>query len=536
MIQARTLSRIILLILISSISTLSFAGQNSSCSLTFLGTADLQGKLEPAPGMLRRGAEDVAVVGGISRLATLFRQLRSAADGQVFVLSAGDDLMGRYFHSFDGRAIFDLMGAAGYEVLALGNHEFDRGSGILGEALEDTDFTPLCTDLNVEHTALEGSCRPFFIHGDGPVKIGFFSLMTPEFPHVTRSGSISLTGSPSAVAGKMVRKLRGLGVDVIVALTHLGTDLDRKLAAEVPGIDILFGGHSHEYLPDLERVGDTLIVNGGEKGTAVTVLSVQCDTNNKLIPDTAEYRLIPVTAAIPESKDIAAKLRGYTDKLPKSIILGSTDQPWSLEKSTLRNGESSLADMINDIILEKFSVDLVLNNGGAFRGNSTYPPGDISNTRLREIDEFDNDIFLVSLKGKRILEILEHSAASLGHGGFLQVAGIRLTIDPTARPQLIEEQGEQWVLTRPGQRVSEVSVKNRDGKFIPLEAEKTYRIAGNAYLAQQGGDNYYWFPQYGTDRLNTYTSIYSILVEYLDRTGQLNPAATDGRITIKPAP
>ena len=82
--------------------------------------------------------------------------------------------MGPYFHQFHGKAIFGLMEKAGYQILALGNHEFDKGPGVLAEALDTISFPVPCTDLEVQGTVLEQRCRPCLIREYQGVRIGFF--------------------------------------------------------------------------------------------------------------------------------------------------------------------------------------------------------------------------------------------------------------------------------------------------------------------------------------------------------------------------
>lgn len=503
-----------------------------SRKLTFLGTADLQGQLEPSPSSITLNGNDqkVQVVGGISRIASITKEVKNSTDHPVITLTSGDDLMGRYFHMFQGEAITSLFSIAGYTVFALGNHEFDFGPTVLGKALEQSDMFILCSDLNIARTALQGTCQQSLIQEYDGIRVGYFSLMTPDFANITHSGDVTLRGSNSEIAREMVSVLRLKGADVIVAITHIGINLDRNLAAQVDGIDIIFGGHSHEYLPQLETINNTLIVNGGEKGTAVVRLDVALNEERHLLPQSASYSLIPVLEPTPEDPETAKQLQHFTDRLPATVVLGRTEAEWHLDKGSLRSGESSVANMINDLILEKFQVDLVLNNSGAFRGKKVYPKGPVTDTMLHEVDEFNNNIYLLKIKGKYLREILEHSAVSIGHGGFLQIAGARIAIKATATKQVIVKTNKQWQVTRPGQQIVTVKIRNNHGSYTALDPEKTYTIATNAFLTSNGGDNYFWFKQYGTEQRNTYTSLYSIMAMKIAQTKILTPAKPDGRI------
>lgn len=505
---------------------------DASRQLTFLGTADLQGRLEPSSITLNGGNQETQVVGGISRIAYIIKEIKTASNHPVITLTSGDDLMGRYLHTFQGEAITSLSNVAGYTVFALGNHEFDFGPAVLSKALEQSGMTVLCSDLNIKNTALQDTCQQSFIKEYDGIRVGFFSLMSPDFASITQSDNVTLRGSNSTIAREMVTALQLKGADVIVAVTHIGVDLDRKLAAQVDGIDIIFGGHSHEYLPQLETINNTLIVNGGEKGAAVVRLDVDLNGEGHILPQSASYSLIPVLESTPEDPITTRRLQRFTDRLPATVVLGSTEAEWHLDKKSLRSGESSVANMVNDLILEKFQVDVVLNNSGAFRGQKVYPAGPVTDTMLREIDEFNNNIYLLKIKGEYLLEILEHSAASIGHGGFLQIAGARITIKTTATKQEIVEQDKQWQVTRPGKKILSVKIRNNDGSYTTLDPEKIYSVATNAFLANKGGDKYFWFSQYGTNQSNTYTSLYSIMAMKIAQIKILTPSKPDGRINF----
>jgi 5'-nucleotidase len=130
-------------------------------------------------------------------------------------------------------------------------------------------------------------------------------------------------------------------------------------------------------------------------------------------------------------------------------------------------------------------------------------------------------------KGKWIRQILEHSAAKYGTGGWLQVSGIRYTVDLRKPKQVLN--GER--VLQPGKRVSRIEVL-QNGSWKPLEEEKEYRVLSNAFMVQRAGDGYYWFRRYGQNPYNTYTTFYSVMAETLHKTGVLSPPAPDGRITI----
>ncbi len=218
--------------------------------ISIVGTADLQGALEPSVQQVDLdgdGKREKVEVGGVSRLATLYKKLKNENPNTV-VVSAGDDLMGRYLHVFKGEAIFSMMSEASYELYALGNHEFDRGSDALGKALEKASFTTLCSDLDVSNSALKGKCQPYLIKEMDGVKVGFFSLIVEKLTKASSEKKVKLLGDNVTMARAMIKTLKDQGADLVILISHIGYKADVALAKQVKGIDLIFGGHSHQYV------------------------------------------------------------------------------------------------------------------------------------------------------------------------------------------------------------------------------------------------------------------------------------------------
>ncbi len=503
---------------------------------TIIGTADLQGQLEPVSMTLDLdgdGEPEEAEVGGIARLATLISRIKSERPGRVAVVSTGDDLMNRYFHTFKGRAIFELMSLAGYDVCAYGNHEFDKGPEVLAEALGYADFDVVCSDLEVGGTVMDGLSARLLVRDYDGIRVGYFSVMTEDFPLVTSGKGIGLRGDNIEIARWAVGELRAQGAEVVVGLTHVGENRDREIAEAVPSIDVIFGGHSHEYLAEVMRVGDTQIVNGGEKGTYLVRLDVAVTPGGDVDVGASAFDLIPVTDHTPGDPEVEAVLAGYSESFPDAVVLGRTEVPWDMTKGAIRGGESPVANLVNDLMREKFQVDIVLNNAGAFRGKKVYGPGPVTDVMLREIDEFGNYAYALDIEGRHIRSILERSAASFGEGGLLHASGLRYTIDlRRVAQEIVQNDAAGWSVVTPGERVTEAVVMTPGGELEPLDPDRTYRVLSNSFLVRHVGDGYFWFAEDGENLRNTYSTFYSILAELAGNRGVLNPGEPDGRLTV----
>ncbi len=487
--------------------------------VTIIGTADLQGMMSPSK-------ENGHITGGISRIATLIKEIKKENPNTI-VVSSGDDLMNRFFHTFKGKAIFSLMSKSGYELYVFGNHEFDKGSTILAKALKSATFTPLCSDLDISSSDLKGKCKPYIIKEIGKIRVGFFSLMSEDFPLIVLEKRVKIASDNVNSAKKMIKLLKEKKADIIVAITHIGYKEDAKLAKQVKGIDLIFGGHSHKYVKKIGHIGKTAIVNGGEHGIYLVRVDIPVDEKKRVDSKKITMTLIPVNESVKEDQKIQKQVQKYIKTFPESIVLGKTLKEWNLKPDELRKRESAVADMINDLLRDQFKVDIVLNNSGAFRGKKIYKAGNITDTMLKEIDEFSNNAFIFKLKGKYLKEILEHSAANYGEGGFLQVSGIKYHINLSKIPQILKDE----TITQKGKRVTDIKTED-NGKWINIDPQKNYTILSNEFIVNHAGDGYFWFRKYGKNFQNTFTTFYSIMASYLQEHGELTPKEKDGRIVV----
>jgi 5'-nucleotidase len=498
-------------------------------TISIAGTADLQGMMEASIqkfDLNGDGIKEEVSMGGIANLATVYAKLKKENPNTV-VVSVGDDLMNKFFHIYKGKAILSLVSDAGYDYYVFGNHEFDKGSKVLSSALDDVKFHVLCSDLDVSVSALKGKCIPYEIKEMDGVKVGFFSLMTEDLPLVTSERDVKILADNVTTAKKMIKVLKKKGANIIVALSHIGYKQDVALAKQVKGIDLIFGGHSHEYVKKMGHIGKTAIVNGGEQGVQVIKVDIPLDKHLKVLSKEVHMIKVPVPNTSKADAAILAKVKAYKKNFPKAVILGTTKASWNLSSDEIRKHESSVANLINDLMKEKFQVDIVLNNAGAFRGKKIYKPGNITDEMLKSIDEFSNYAYIFKLKGKHLKEILERSAASYGEGGLMHTSGLRYAIYLPGEVQKIE--GSKIV--KKGSRVTEIKIQKGEN-WVDIETEKAYSILSNSFIVNDEGDGYFWFKKYGTDMKNTYATFYSIMAEFIERHKVLSPKAKDNRLNI----
>lgn len=222
-----------------------------------------------------------AGTGGVHRRAEYFRQVLSQyGKDHVLILDAGDYNQGTpYFTVFGGDIEIEIMNALGYDVVAIGNHEYDNGVDELARRLSKAKFQTVCANYDFSGTPLESLVKPYVIVEKAGKKIGIFGLTASLRNLVARQNLDGVVYMDAfAAADKWAEYLRKVKkCDLVIALTHLGYSgypdqpNDVALAKDSENIDIIVGGHSHTFLKTdrvyKNRVGrDVVVVQTGAQG------------------------------------------------------------------------------------------------------------------------------------------------------------------------------------------------------------------------------------------------------------------------------
>lgn len=240
----------ILLIVAAVFAALTVDAQN----LTILHLNDSHSHIDPQ----RSG--DYKGRGGVIEQAAYIDSVR-IADGKrnVLLLHAGDFSQGTsYFTELGGDIEIEILNAAGYDVTALGNHEFDNGPSELARRLKNLKADVVCANYDFTGTSLEGLVKPWTIVRKGGMKIGIIGLLTDISKVVDRRLIAGIEyQEPAAVVNKYAEYLRNeKKCDLVLCLSHLGYTEDKELASQVRGVDVIVGGHSHTLLHKMQHVDD----------------------------------------------------------------------------------------------------------------------------------------------------------------------------------------------------------------------------------------------------------------------------------------
>ncbi len=505
-------------------SSMSYAAEKK---LTILHTNDHHGhfqKFNPYP---------VKDVGGLAAQSTLVNITRAEAEkdgGAVLVLSAGDVNTGvPESDLLDAKPDFKLMNMIGYDAMVLGNHEFDNSREVLLKQIEWAEFPILGANVVKKDTG-KTLVKPYVIKDIGGLKVAILGLLTEETPTLVLPENVADLEFKSVVetAKKHVPLLRRKA-DLVIALTHIGlydegmgyVD-DQKLAAAVPGIDIIVGGHTHTDLEEPILVGNTIIVQAGGYSESMGRLDLVVDNiSNKVTKH--NYELLSVNGkkrvkyngkkyykyagtGYVEDKEILEAQTPFIEGADK--LLGKAIGEASVEltggKSVNRSQETNLGNLITNGMLAKTGAEIAFQNGGGIRAG--IAPGTISYRDVLTVQPFGNTLVVIDMTGEQIIEVLNLAAGKVGSGAFMQVAGLKVTYNSADK------------------KAENVMVGD-----APIDPVKTYKVVTNNFVAA-GGDGYKMLKdlaKYDTGYVDA-----DATMEYIQNLGKVAPK-TEGRITVK---
>jgi 5'-nucleotidase/UDP-sugar diphosphatase len=432
----------ILIILVALIGAAQYAIAERSLyeKITVLHTNDTHGHLIP---FSYPQSEELAApfnelpalrdIGGIARRATLVNELRSELNGDCLLLDAGDILDGTPFTvEFQGAAAVAAMNACGYEAMVTGNHEYNTAPERFMANVQAAQFPILCANL-VDAKTNEHVLRPYTVLNVDGVRIAVMGLTTLEsadYPATKQAGW--KIEDPIETAKELAPKLQAEN-DVVVALTHLGYAEDLKLAAAVPDIDVIVGGHSHTrlakpaFVPQKDAQTNPFDVNGvivvqdfqfgGELGRLDLILHRTKDGNDYTVMS-YDGHLIPITNEIKEDPKVAKVVGKYWDKMRPTygrvVARATADFPNSgLDRPTV--------NLVCDALLEITGADLALHNYGGVR--ESLFSGDVRVWDVASMLPFSNKIVVIEATGKQVKQALQNGQEFLG------LAGMNVVLD-----------------------------------------------------------------------------------------------------------
>jgi len=461
--------------------------------------------------------------GGWSRVAAVIQKTKREKSNPVLVVDAGDYTMGSFFHMLNREEAFELrlLKAMGYDVVSLGNHEFDLKPAGLTATLRTAQArggTPQIVFANavfdrqkpeladLENAFGQAGVKSYTILERDGLKIGVFGILGKDAIEVSPFAKPLKFSDPIQAARDMVKILREQQkADLVVCLSHSGLrdnpkkSEDEILASEVKGIDIIVSGHTHTLLGKPLLVNGTLIVQAGSYGKHVGVLDIAWESGRVALKN---YTLIPVDSSVAGDPKIQRMIDSFKQQL-NARLLGPNN--WSYDRIVAETAwdlklaaeESPLGNLLADSIrwsVNRVSFDpgdpssrviVAVESNGVIRDDLLRGKtgqvgfGDLFRTIPLGIGVDDTmsyplvSFYLYGYELKRALEILTTVRPLKSNNDyFLQLSGLRFTYNPRRVPF---------------DRVTAVEIGSEEEGYQPLDYSasntRLYRVAANIYNA-----------------------------------------------------
>jgi 2',3'-cyclic-nucleotide 2'-phosphodiesterase (5'-nucleotidase family) len=443
---------------------------------------------------------------------------------EVLLVDAGDATQGMpLVDTALGAPAIAFMNACGYQLMTVGNHEFDWGSDVLAANEKAAEFPFLSANVLDRQTGeLRFTANKVFELADG-TKVGFFGLTTPSTmttagPKVV-SGFDFLNGDDLIACAKgQVKELRDQGCDIVVCLGHLGNNeagviTSRDLLRQVDGIDLLIDGHDHKEVQ--EDVSGAFLVETGCYLRNIGVVVIDGGVPSPELVAAGSY------AGIDNAVQSIIDSENARTESELNVVLGLTPFRLNGEREPgVRSQETNLGDFCAEALRWTASaelgieVDAGLLNGGGIR--VSVEPGDITLGTIKAVFPFSNDLAVVNVTGAQLLEALEAACQAVGTdkriGAFPQVSGITFIVDasvPYAEGPAYPNSTYPSPAA-PGARVTITDVAGRG-----FDEGASYSIATLAFICG-GGDTYHAIKDAADARQPvTFGFDYEALVSYL---------------------
>ena len=471
-----------------------------------------------------------------------------AKGAEVILVDAGDYSQGEvYVSDTKGLDAVEMMNVTGYDVVTLGNHEFDYGYAQIKENMTKADFKILCANVYGEDGTPIFDANYTYTTKSG-VKIGFFGMETPEAQ--TKANPALIKGLKfdtdlKAVAEKQLEALKD--DDVVIALSHLGVDDSSKpytsydLYNAAKGIDFIIDGHSHSVMTKGKN-GEP-IQSTGTKFANIGVIVI--DDASKKIESNSLYEIKEDTAKDAAVAAAAQKIIDRIDKEYGAVFAKSkVELNGAKAPNGNRDGETNNGDLITDAMLWKVMQNkegltvnedhvVAITNGGGIR--AAIKVGDVTKKDIKTVLPFGNTIEVIYVTGTELLEALEASTFCVPEsiGGFPQVSGISYTISTGAVYDANAETYPASTYYGP-KSINRVTINSINGK--DFKANDTYAVVTNNFCAE-GGDTYYAFAA-ATSKFDTGVTLDMAVMDYITKElkGVIGEqyAAPQGRILMNP--
>jgi 2',3'-cyclic-nucleotide 2'-phosphodiesterase / 3'-nucleotidase len=517
--------------------------ESSKVTLTLLSTTDSHGHLLAWNELTNRATNE-----GVAKIATLIREIRKTTPNAL-LLDCGDTTEGTpfayYFAVLDTKMPnpeIATFNALHYDAMAVGNHEFNFGEQEMWKAKSESHFPWLAANLRETYSSGVKYIEPYIIRKVAGVRVGIVGFVTPGVPRWEIPAHYAgYTFEPIVDAARRVIPEVRAKSDLVVVIMHSGLDRNPETgkpfyggvqiegenaaletAQQVPGIDVLFYGHTHEEMPKL-IVNGVLMAQAKNWGGSLARADVtmERDASGKWTVASKTSTTIRPTEDTPQDPEVVKLLQPYERKVNAYLNTPIATTSTTLDGVVARYEDSPLVDTIQRAQMQYAHADVSM--ATMFITSTHVAAGTVTVRDAFGIYPYENTLYAVEMTGAQLKDALEHAASFYPTWPTAEGARIRLPgYDADSAYGVTYEMD----LSKPvGSRI-----ENLEFHGAPLAPTQKLRVAINNYRDTGGGG--YWVYKDLPVVYRSEKEVRDLLIEYLKNTKQF--PATDGHWRIVP--
>jgi len=488
----------------------------------------------------------------------------------VTLVDAGDAYQGTTLSSVSkGEAVAEILKYVDYDIMTFGNHEFDYGMEQLVNLMKISDKEYINSNIvykGNEENNFMNDIKKYEIITYGKTKVGYVAFDTP---YTTRDSIVAHYMEDDEIvynfcfgedktsfydnAQKMIDEVKKEGVDYVVAICHFGQGegcegyTSTDLANATSGIDVIIDAHSHLELPcqyETNKDGKEVLITCS--GTALNNIGQVVIGGDGYISTTNINNYTKKDEAT--TKVVDEVVEKYTAALDEKLFVSDIELSIADEDGIrmIRSREMPLGNLIADALRYYADADIAIINSGAIR-NSLHI-GDLTYNDFINVLPLGNDLVSIEVTGQELADYLEYSYAHVESeyvkdskangefGSFMQVSGIRFTVDTSVKADIEVDENDNFLSIGETRRLKDIEVLNDNGQYEPLDPNKTYVLGGITYILLQGGSGTEAIFKDNTVISNGGTCDYEAVVNFVKEVlnGDLSLyKEVDNRISIK---
>jgi len=470
--------------------------------ITILGTTDLHGNINPIDYYTNKPDNR-----GLAKVATLIKRIRGEQPN-VLLIDSGDTIQGSPLESFHGRKnnqprdpMMLVMNSLKYDAMAVGNHEYNFGLKVLEKARQEALFPWLSANTYETKTG-KPHYQPYLIRNVAGVKIGILGLTTPGIPNWDNPPNYAGLEfhNPILEAKKWVAVLRDKEkVDVVVVAMHMGLGEDLRtgevspgqvphendavqIAKQVPGIDVIFMGHTHRDVPSL-YINGVLITQANAWGRHLARADMYLEKSPQGWRVYAKAaRTIPTDDRVAADPEVVKLAEPYDRETQAWLGRTIGESAADLSAKDARFRDTAILDLIQKVQLEAGNADVSM--VASFNSEARIAKGPVSVRDIAGLYVYENTLAVLEVTGQQLKAALEHSAEYFKT--YVPGKPIAEQINekiPSYNFDIAEGVNYELDISKPiGQRIQNLTFKGQ-----PVKPDQKFRLATNNYRVNGGG-------------------------------------------------